>query len=77
MTYKDIIIQMLSEATGKPKNEFENVINMFKNVYPTGHKLDDQLTQEQAENLLTKLRKNRESILAWYVKCSVDFNKNT
>jgi len=77
MTYEDVLIQILSEVTGNPKNEVTDIMKIFKNRFPTGHKLNEKLSEDEAEKMLNSLRKEKAGILRWLIKGKVMVDKNT
>ncbi len=68
MTHEDVLVQILSEVTGKPKNEISDLMTVFKDRFPTGHKFNEELPDEKAEKLLNDLRKEKAGILKWLVE---------
>lgn len=76
MTYADVFTQILHEVTGKPKKQVFELIDVVKTLHPDKHNFDKELSDQQAEELLNNLRKEKEGILAWLVKGAVETQKN-
>lgn len=68
MTYSDILTQILSEVTGKPKDQLNDLLEEFKKRFQGQHRLDEELPPDKAEQLLDNLRKEKSGILAWLVR---------
>ncbi len=75
MTYGDVMVQILSEVTGKPKDQVGELLNIFKDSFPGQHRLDEDLPPEKADQLLNDLRKEKAGILAWLEKGAQEVNK--
>ncbi|BDD88732.1 hypothetical protein [Desulfofustis limnaeus] len=65
MTNRDIFIQILHEVSGEEKAKLNGLLDMIKHRLPPGHKLDEELTDEKANQLLSDLRKEKLGILQW------------
>lgn len=66
MTNADVMVQILSEASGKPKSEFAAMLACFP---PEKRgQLDKELTDDEAKRLIESLRQEQSGILAWMVK---------
>jgi hypothetical protein len=61
MKTSDIICKILSEVTGKPESDVRAILDMI----PMN---DKELTDKEARELLTNLRKEKAGILAWLVR---------
>lgn len=61
MTYGDILIEAMAEATGESKEGLRFLLEVFKKQYPKSN-IDQELTDEQANELLERLRKDKDSI---------------
>ena len=55
MTYSEIFIQIISEVSGKPKQEITDLLSTFRKAHPGG-KWDNIIPDNDAEKLLTELR---------------------
>ena len=64
MTYQNIFIQILSDVSGQPKNEISELLVSFKKANPGGN-WDKTLSKEDANKLLSDLRKEALGILKW------------
>ncbi len=60
----DILTKALAEATGKPEAEVRRMIAMFNHSWPSPGLLED-VPDDQAEELLARLRSEKEGILKW------------
>lgn len=61
MTYGDILIEAMAEATGESKEELRFLLEVFKKQYPKSN-IDQDLSEEEANALLERLRNDKESI---------------
>ena len=77
MTYKDIIVQILSEATGKPIKEVTALFETIEDKFPIGCDLSDELSNDKAEKLLNELREEKAGILKWLIDGELRIEKNT
>ena len=68
MTYGDILAQILSEVTGRSKDQVQDLLKIVDVKFSGQHKLDEELPEEKAEQLLNDLRKEKSGILAWLVR---------
>lgn len=65
MTRSDIFIQILSEVSGKPKDQVSDLLVAFRKTFPGKDRFDDELPDQEAQQLLAGLRKEKEGIRAW------------
>jgi hypothetical protein len=66
MTNRKIIIQILHETTGVPKNELRRIIKAIYSTLPDNkHRLDQERPATEAKDLLDVLRKEKALILRW------------
>ena len=77
MTYDEIIVQVLSEATGKQKSEVTALFETVRDRFPIGHNLSDELSNDKAEKLLNELREEKAGILKWLIDGELRIEKNT
>jgi hypothetical protein len=77
MTYGDVLVQILSEVSGLPKSQIKNQLEQFKENVQGNHKLDDELSDDEASELLNSLRKEKSGILAWLARGAMDAHKKT
>ncbi len=61
MTYGDILIEAMAEATGESKEELTFLLGVFRKQFPKAN-IDQELSDEEANALLEKLRKDKDSI---------------
>lgn len=61
MTYGDILIEAMAEATGESKEELTFLLGVFRKQFPKTN-IDEELSDEEAKALLEKLRNDKESI---------------
>ena len=61
MTYGDILIEAMAEATGESKEELTFLLGIFRKQFPKAN-LDEELSEEEADALLEKLRKDKDGI---------------
>lgn len=61
MTYGDILIEAMAEATGESKEGLRFLLDVFKKQYPKSN-IDQELSDEQANELLERLRNDKDSI---------------
>lgn len=71
MTREEIFIKILSEVSGKPKQEIAELLSNFRKANPGG-KWDDVIPDNEAEKLLNDLRSEAPGILAWLVKGAME-----
>jgi phage/plasmid-associated DNA primase len=77
MTRADIMAQILSEVTGKPKDQVTNLLERFKEIFSDTFKFDEELSDEEAEQTLQKLRKEKSGILNWLLEGTYRVHKRT
>jgi len=59
MTNAEIMTQVLSEVTGRPKAELAAIVEATKQYAPVRTKLDEELSPEESERLLNALRQEK------------------
>lgn len=74
MTHADIFVQILSEVSGRSKNEIAEFLKMLRKARPQG-KWDEEVPPLEAEKLLSDLRGEAPGILAWLVKGAMEINR--
>jgi hypothetical protein len=72
MTRAEIFVQLLSEVTGKPKEEIADVLPQARNILPAG-KWDEEIPPDESERLLDDLRPQGPSILELLSQKGIDF----
>lgn len=73
MTRADIFIQILSEVSGKPKEEISTLLEVFNAAFPGPNKFDEELTDDAAQKLLEGLRKEKDGIRQWLMEGYLQF----
>lgn len=63
MTNADILLTILSETTGRPRATFRPALDAMRRQ--SGHRLDERLTDAEAERLLAQLRREKAGIWRW------------
>lgn len=61
MTYGDILIEAMAEATGESKEGLRFLLDVFKKQYPDSN-IDQELSDEEASALLERIRNDKDSI---------------
>ena len=61
MTYGDILIEAMAEATGESKEELTFLLGIFRKQFPKAN-IDEELSETAAKDLLEKLRKDKDGI---------------
>ncbi len=70
MTYKDILLKLLSEISPEPEEKLIEKIEFMKKLAP-GSKLEKELPEEEARTLLEDLRREKPAILLSLIKASL------
>lgn len=65
MTYGEILIEAMAEATGSPKEELSFLLDVFRKQFPKAN-IDQELSDEEAQALLEKLRKDKDGIREFF-----------
>lgn len=76
MTKKDIIVQVLVEVSGRPVDFVRGLLEQFEKEHP-GSKWHDEMPGEEAQRMLSDLRREKAGIMAWLVRGAVDVAKKT
>lgn len=78
MTRRDIIVTVLSEVSGKPRDHFERLLKEAERARPGEFsKYDEQLPHKEAQELLAKLRAGGPGIMAWLVRGAMEVMSGT
>ncbi len=64
MTFGDILAQIISEVTGRPKEEIINIVHSVEMMFPGKQRLEEEVPDDKVELLLNELRKEKPAILA-------------
>lgn len=75
MTNQEIFIQIISEVSGKSKQEIAELLSVFRKTNPGGE-WDKIIPDKDAEKLLNDLRAEAPGILAWLIKGAMDVAKH-
>lgn len=75
MTKADVFVQILHEVTGKSKEEVRTLLD--EATAATGRAgFDEELTDEEAEQWLADLRKEKAGIMNWLLRGAQDAGRN-
>jgi hypothetical protein len=64
MTFGEILAQIISEITGKPKGKIIEIVKSIEAAYPDKQRLSEVVPDDKVELLLTELRKEKPEIIA-------------
>ena len=71
MKYFDIFVQALAYARGITENEVGNLVDTISNLNPKMvENLSREISDDEAQRLLTELRAEESGVLAWLMKGS-------
>jgi hypothetical protein len=65
MTRGDVFIKILAEVSGEPETVAADFLKFLRAMPPGIPRIDDELPADEAEELLTALRAEKEGIRAW------------
>lgn len=65
VTRREVMIQILSEVSGKPEELVAQVISCF---VPESKEMDGELSKGEGEKLLESLRHEKSGILNWLIE---------
>lgn len=69
MTNRDILTTILSEVSGKTPSEIGAILRHVEATFPNSlNKLDVEVPDAEAEELLTALRREKSCILNWILQ---------
>ncbi|MBU1233300.1 MAG: hypothetical protein KKD01_01240 [Proteobacteria bacterium] len=68
MTNRDVIVTILSEASGKPVDEVRSISDAIFSQIPSKTKIDDELSDDAATALLSSLRSELPGVRRWLVE---------
>ncbi len=60
MTGKEVFIQLILEVKGCSEEVAEDFLVSITPILPEGHSLSDELSEKDANNLISNLRKDKE-----------------
>ena len=69
ITRAEIFVQILSEVSGKPRHKVACRLTEFRKTHP-GNSWDRKIPRNEAQRLLTDLRKDAPAIMSWVVSGS-------
>ncbi len=64
MTFGEILAQIVSEVTGRPKEKIMEIVNSIEKSFPGKQRLEEEVPDDKVEPLLNELRKEKSAILA-------------
>jgi hypothetical protein len=68
MTYGEILAQIISEITGKPKEQINEIVRSVERAFPDRQRLQEVVPEDKVELLLNELRKEKPAILAQLIE---------
>ncbi|MFA5180914.1 MAG: hypothetical protein WC405_06305 [Syntrophales bacterium] len=68
MTRSDVFMQILSEIAKEHKEEVKELLKTFQSAIPSLSKFDKELPAEEAEQLLSGFRKDKDDIRVWLLQ---------
>lgn len=75
MKYRDVFIQILSEVSGRSKADLTEMLRLAAEARPEMNAgFDKELSEEEAQSMLAKLRNEKEGIAAWLVQGAMAVN---
>ena len=76
MTRREIFTTVLAEASGKPNEFVEQIVDDFLHTFGGPHKLDEILPDDKAASLLHDLRQEKAGIRDWLAKGAMSVKSN-
>ncbi len=64
MTYGEILAQIISEITGRPKGKIIEIVKAIENVFPDKQRLTQEIPEDKVDQVLQELRKEKPAIIA-------------
>jgi hypothetical protein len=68
MTRSDVFMQILTEIANEHREEVREILEVFQSTIPGLNKFDKELSADEAEQLLTGFRKDKDSIRVWLLQ---------
>jgi hypothetical protein len=68
MTFGEILAQIISEITGKPKDKIMHIVAGIEKAFPNKQRLSEEVPDDKVELLLNELRKEKPAILAQLIE---------
>jgi len=73
--YREVFLQILSEVSGRTKKDLEKLLLLAIEARPEIlAAYDKELSEEEAQSMLAKLRNEKEGIAAWLVQGAMAVN---
>ncbi|HKZ15889.1 MAG TPA: hypothetical protein VJ161_00295 [Geobacteraceae bacterium] len=76
MTYGEVLAQIISEITGKPKEQINEIVKSVEKAFPDRQRLQEVVPEEKVELLLNELRKEKQTILAQLIEYGLIMEHN-
>ena len=71
MTYGEVLAQIISEITGKPKEQIEEIVSAVQKASPHRQRLDKEVPEDKLELLLNELRREKPAIVAQLIEAGL------
>lgn len=68
MTFGEILAQIISEITGRPKDKIMEIVVGIEKAFPNKERLSEVVPDDKVELLLNELRKEKPAILAQLIE---------
>ena len=68
MTRSDVFMQVLAEIAKEHKEEVREILETFQSTIPGLNKFDKELSSDEAAQLLTDFRNDKDSIRVWLLR---------
>lgn len=65
MTYGDVMVRIVTEITGMPKEEVEFILEEFKLSHADHFRFERELSDEESREMIRDLREKEGLILNW------------
>jgi hypothetical protein len=72
MTYGEVLAQIVSEITGRPKESIMEIVTSIMDVFPHRQKLEQEIPEDKVELLLEELRKEKQTIAAQLLEYAME-----
>ncbi len=76
MKNSEIMVRALAEATGAPPAHVRQLMALVQATLPPGHRLNDEVSADEAARLLERFHNDRDGIRRWllagHVKAMAD-----
>lgn len=71
MTFGEILAQIISEITGKPKSKVIEIVEGIEKAFPNKQRLSEVVPDDKVELLLNELRKEKPAIIAQLIEYGI------